>query len=84
MPASVAMGSPVGTVRATPQQGRTLTYAITGGNEGAHFAIGNALTGEITVADAAWSGGKGTTHTLTVDGHLDCRRRRVVRGRGRR
>lgn len=48
-----ALGTVVGTVAATdPNAGQTLTYAITGGNPSAAFAIDPA-TGQITVANPA-------------------------------
>ena len=49
---SAAASTPVGTVSATdPDEGDTVSYSITSGNEGGKFAIGED-TGEITVAGA--------------------------------
>ena len=48
----VSTGDSVGSVSATdPDEGDTVSYSITGGNEGGKFAIGGS-TGEITVAGA--------------------------------
>lgn len=50
IPEHSAAATAVATVQASDPQGRTLTYAITGGNIGSAFAI-NGTTGAITVAD---------------------------------
>ena len=59
--AGAALGTPVGTVSATPAGGGVLTYAITAGNEAGGFAMG-ATTGDLTVAGAL----EASSYALTV------------------
>ena len=59
--AGAAVGTPVGTVTATPAGDGALTYAITAGNEAGAFAMG-ATTGQLTVAGAL----EASSYALTV------------------
>ena len=58
------VGESVGVVSAIDVNGDTVTYSITGGNEGGKFGIDSG-TGEITLA-ASLGSPVGTTYTLTV------------------
>ena len=60
-----AVGAAVGTVSAVDAEGDTVTYAITGGDEDGHFAIGGS-TGAITLAGDL-SAAVGTSFTPTVE-----------------
>ena len=63
---NAAMGTPVGTVSATdPDEGDTVSYSITGGNEDGKFDIDES-TGRMTAATSITSAA-GATYTLTVE-----------------
>ena len=63
---NAAMGTPVGTVSATdPDEGDTVSYSITGGNEDGKFDIDES-TGWMTAATSI-SSAAGATYTLTVE-----------------
>ena len=59
--AGAALGTPVGTVSATPAGGGVLTYTITAGNEAGGFAI-DGSGGQLTVAGAL----EASSYALTV------------------